>query len=119
VPFISEKMIQRREQEGAKTPALLADCAQGVARDKLAEELLGEILRIVRTKTLRAHVAVKRKPISPAQPLQRLPCSRRRPPPRRQHYAPVRGGKDRWHLGWWIHGIRSPEIRSRASRTAR
>src|SRR5439155_16930451 len=89
------KMVQSREEKGAKFSFLSRDGAEGVLRQQPREELLGEILRVMRRVTALTDVSVERIPIGLAEPCQRVAGTGRVLASSRQRNRPVCGDKDR------------------------
>ena len=94
VPFVGQKMFQRRQQEGAEPSAFGAQAVEIIlgeeAREKRLRQILGVLLRVAAA----ADVGVERKPVSAAQLLQRQIGLRRRTFARREHDRPMRRGED-------------------------
>src|SRR6185369_7427889 len=65
-PFVDEKMFQRREQEGAETPALGAQAGEIILGEKAREERLHGILGILLVVAAAADVGIERKPVGAA-----------------------------------------------------
>ena len=102
VPFVREKMFQRRQQERAEPSAFRAQAGEIIFLQKPREERLRQILRVFLVVPAPADVGVKRKPVSAAQFLQRAIRLRRVPSARREHDRPMRRGEDvaRRGRGW-------------------
>ena len=69
--FIRQKVLECRQQEGTKASALPIRGSEQIGRQHVHEELLRQILGVIRRVPLSAHESVKRIPISPAKPFQR------------------------------------------------
>src|SRR5262245_60919226 len=92
--FVSQKMLQCREQIRTQSPLLFAHSAQIPALQQHSKKTLCKILRLLQPSTLSPHEAVNGSPINPAEFFECFLC-RWRFALRLQHDAPVRGGKRR------------------------
>src|SRR5690349_20706203 len=84
-------MIERGKQKSAESSAPTPDGAEGTCCQEPCEELLCQILGVVRTVPFAPDKCVERMPIDPAEVLQ---CGRglsRFGLARRQHHAPMSG----------------------------
>src|ERR1019366_1143110 len=86
-------MFQRAQQERAKPALARVGPAERFAFDQVSEELLSQILRVVRAVTLAADESVKRIPVGPAKFFQRRVRLRRRSMARLQPDTPVCRGE--------------------------
>ena len=87
-------MFQRRQQKGAELSLFAGQVREKIFLQQPREKCLRQILRVLLGVTAPADVGVKRKPVGPAQFLQRGVRLRRVPPARREHDRPVRRGED-------------------------
>ena len=71
-PFPRQEMLQRAQQERSKFPLPAVGYAQIISRQQAREELLGQVLRLVRRADLAAKVDVDRIPVEPAEGGERL-----------------------------------------------
>ena len=65
-------MVQGREEKRAELSFLARDGAEGVLRQQPREELLGEVLRVMRRVTALADVSIERIPIGLTELCQRV-----------------------------------------------
>lgn len=94
VVLVGKKMLERRQQKGAKLTLRAIHVAQAMFLDQPREELLGQILRALRRLPLSPHIGIQWKPINPRQFLQcPLPQAVRIQPARGQHDTPPRRRK--------------------------
>ena len=90
VPFVREKMFQRREQARAKLAMLGVQALEIILFQEPREECLREIFGILLRVTFAPDVSVERKPIAPAKLAQRAIRLRRGLAPGGQHHRPAR-----------------------------
>ena len=92
------------EQKSAKAAARRVCLAKAFLLEKVGEELLGEVLGILRTVTATTDENVKRIPIGATKLLQGRGALRSNHICRRQDDTPMRGGKKRLcHRAWGFH----------------
>jgi hypothetical protein len=65
-------MIHRRQQKRPELPVIRVQTGEVVSRQQTGEELLREVLGLVRRAPLAPHVRVKRLPVLAAQRFDRL-----------------------------------------------
>ena len=114
VPFVGEKVFQRREQERAKPSALGVQAFEIILGEEPREECLCEIFGVLLRVAAPTHIGVEREPIRFAKFLQRVIGLRRVPSARREHDRPMRRGEDvarrAGGLAGWIGGQDSETI---------
>src|SRR6516225_2683825 len=86
-------MLQRRQQEGAEPATFLLRMTKRFVLNERGKESLCQVLCILRTVALTAHVSIKRIPISAAKFLQRLLRPGRGIVNGREHNTPMSGRK--------------------------
>ena len=64
VPFVSQKVFQRRKQEGAKTPSLAAEFFEIILLEKPREKGLDQIFGVFFGPAVPSHIGIKRIPVS-------------------------------------------------------
>ena len=94
VPFVREKMFQRRQQERAKAPPLRAQPFEIILGEKPREERLHRIFGVLLRVPASPDVGVEWKPITATKLLQRVIGLRRVPFARREHDRPMRRRED-------------------------
>src|SRR5438477_5087620 len=86
---VAQEVFHRRRQKGPKPTSLPRGLPDTSFLQKSREELLGQILRLMRTMTALAYEGVNGQPVSLTQPGQRLVSRGRFLRPGRQHFGPV------------------------------
>ena len=86
-------MLQKREQERAKPPALMLQMLNPILFDEAAEELLGQVLGIGARLPIAAHISVNWAPIRTTQTIQRSKRLGGISIPGSKHYTPMRRRK--------------------------
>jgi hypothetical protein len=99
VSLIGEKVVECRQEEGAKLAPTPVDGAEIILFQETIEKLLVEILRFMRVVALPADVGIKRVPVVVTKPLQGGCGLWRSAALRGQNVGPGGGGELR-ALGW-------------------
>ena len=94
LPLIHQEMVQGRKEKRAELSLLACDGAEGVLPEQPGEELLREVLRVMRRVAALADVGVERIPIGLTELCQRLAGAGRVIASGRQHNRPVCGDED-------------------------
>ena len=87
-------MVHGGEQERSKAALLAIGVRHPIVLEEAREELLRQVLGVLRREAPAAHVSVKGIPVSLAELLQRAPGAGGVAAARSQHDRPVRGDKD-------------------------
>ena len=93
VPFVREKMFQRREQERTEAALRAIHLGEIIFRQQPREKFLRQILRVVRVVALPPHERINRRPVRAAKFLQRNTGMGRIIAPCRHDDTPMRGGE--------------------------
>src|SRR5438309_1447311 len=94
VPLVRQKIIERCEQEGAKTAFFPRHTLHPVSLEEVRKKALGQILGIVLTIASATEIGIKGIPISAAESLQGLARPWWVKILRGEHDTPVGRGKD-------------------------
>lgn len=106
VPLVGEEALQTDAQEGAATAFLAIGGLQVILRQQAREELLREVVRVVRRVAGAAHIGAERIPVGAAEGLQCSGGIGRRLLLRREHDGPARGHEERRRDGGGVMGVR-------------
>ena len=93
VPFVGQEMVDGDHEERTELAFAPVHLRQVVLVQQPEEELLREVLRVVRLVTPLPHVGIERVPVGAAELFQGFLRAGRRVVPGRKHDAPVGGGK--------------------------
>jgi len=95
VPFIRQEPLERNEQKGAETSALLLHRTEKIFFEQPREERLRQVLGVLPRAAAAPDVGVEREPIRPAEFFERGRGLRGLRVAGREHERPVCGGKNR------------------------
>jgi hypothetical protein len=89
-PLIHKEVLERRKQKGPKLSTVRIGKTDRILLDQSGEELLRQVLGILRRAALAADKSVKRIPVESAKFFQRGARLRAQPLRRRRNHEPVR-----------------------------